>query len=242
MPRLCILLLPVCSLLVLAPAGGESRPTSVWASVGPQGPGTPSIWAPVGHTPQQDFHNQVSIDDASPRTPSNRPSSMQDNSYQQIPSNHPLNRVLTPAQTSATGNTPRGSPRTSHGKNPFIQVPPREPFQCIACKDPSKFRPLHWDSIIYMILDRVTHRMHVGNEFELLNHQCAYHTRPLLMNWSMHILAKVWCPGWVNLSGTAITDRIPKSIEFATRDFVMKALQAGVVSQEDARPWLSNLP
>nr|AVP74305.1 anti-lipopolysaccharide factor 5 [Penaeus vannamei] len=76
-------------------------------------------------------------------------------------------------------------------------------------------------------------------EIELLGHYCSYSTRPYFLRWRLKFKSKVWCPGWTLVYGSASeSSSVSNSIQNAIINFIQKAYQDGVITEEDAKPWL----
>nr|XP_027213302.1 anti-lipopolysaccharide factor-like [Penaeus vannamei] len=76
-------------------------------------------------------------------------------------------------------------------------------------------------------------------EIELLGHYCSYSTRPYFLRWRLKFKSKVWCPGWTLVYGSASeSSSVSNSIQNAIINFIQKAYQEGVITEEDAKPWL----
>ncbi|XP_042858377.1 anti-lipopolysaccharide factor-like [Penaeus japonicus] len=95
------------------------------------------------------------------------------------------------------------------------------------------------DEILPEILGKFFDVLVRDGEIELLGHYCSYGTRPHLIRWRLKFKSKLWCPGWTLLYGTSSDDSsASNSLQNAIVNFVNKAVQAGLVSAEDAMPWL----
>ncbi|XP_037803363.1 anti-lipopolysaccharide factor-like [Penaeus monodon] len=78
-----------------------------------------------------------------------------------------------------------------------------------------------------------------NGEIELLGHYCSYSTRPYFLRWQLKFKTKIWCPGWTLVYGSAKgNSSVSSSLQDAIVNFVQKAYQEDVISEEDAKPWL----
>ncbi|XP_063612719.1 anti-lipopolysaccharide factor-like [Penaeus indicus] len=89
------------------------------------------------------------------------------------------------------------------------------------------------------ILSKIYNILIRNGEIELLGHYCSYSTRPYFLRWQLKFKTKVWCPGWTLVYGTVRNSAsVSNSLQDAIVNFVQKAYQEGVISEEEAKPWL----
>ncbi|XP_045623664.1 anti-lipopolysaccharide factor [Procambarus clarkii] len=77
-----------------------------------------------------------------------------------------------------------------------------------------------------------------NGEVELLGHYCSYSVTPTIRRWQLYFRGRMWCPGWTSIRGEAMTRSNSGVQGDTTRDFVTKALNAGLISQQEAQAWL----
>uniref|UniRef100_A0A0N7ZD98 Anti-lipopolysaccharide factor n=1 Tax=Scylla olivacea TaxID=85551 RepID=A0A0N7ZD98_SCYOL len=78
-------------------------------------------------------------------------------------------------------------------------------------------------------------------EIILLDNYCTMERQPYIKSFEVHYRAEVSCPGWTTIKGRGSNHRNPTNSENAAlRDFMTKAVKAGLVTREEAAPWLDN--
>ncbi|KAK7072686.1 hypothetical protein SK128_027830 [Halocaridina rubra] len=89
------------------------------------------------------------------------------------------------------------------------------------------------------LLRTVADGVYESGDMELLDHICQYTRTPYIRRFQLHYRATVKCPGWTPIIGKAEGRRNPAHAERdATKDFVRQALEAGLVTREEAKNWL----
>lgn len=78
------------------------------------------------------------------------------------------------------------------------------------------------------------------DEVIFMGHKCSFSHSPSFYRWELYYKGRMWCPGWAPFSGNSKTRSRAGSIEHATRDFVKKALENNLITEEEASAWLSN--
>ncbi|KAG7173664.1 anti-lipopolysaccharide factor-like [Homarus americanus] len=94
------------------------------------------------------------------------------------------------------------------------------------------------ESIVTLVLQKLGGLWHNG-EVDFMGHSCMYNYRPTISRWKLYYKGKMWCPGWAPFSGRSRKKSRSGAIEHATRDFVQKALDSGLITKEDASAWIS---
>ncbi|XP_076067773.1 anti-lipopolysaccharide factor-like isoform X2 [Oratosquilla oratoria] len=78
-----------------------------------------------------------------------------------------------------------------------------------------------------------------SESMELLGHDCTLTITPNQKGIGLRYRGKVQCQGWATFTGRSpLVDSSAGATELATRDFVRKALDAGLITEEDAKIWL----
>ncbi|XP_064081316.1 anti-lipopolysaccharide factor-like [Macrobrachium nipponense] len=100
-------------------------------------------------------------------------------------------------------------------------------------------KPLDWTEILTPIFGLARSALYTEGDMELLDHYCVYKRTGYFYKWELHYKAEVRCPGWTKIIGKAKNHLNPTSAERdATEDFVRKVVAAGLVTEEEALPWL----
>nr|AGH32549.1 anti-lipopolysaccharide factor-B1 [Penaeus stylirostris] len=79
-----------------------------------------------------------------------------------------------------------------------------------------------------------------NEETELLGHKCRFTVKPYIKRIQLHYKGKMWCPGWTPITGEARTRSHSGVAGRTARDFVEKAFRKGLISEQDAKRWLSS--
>ncbi|XP_066973272.1 anti-lipopolysaccharide factor-like [Macrobrachium rosenbergii] len=77
-------------------------------------------------------------------------------------------------------------------------------------------------------------------DLEFLDHVCSFQVKPKIKRWELYFRGTMWCPGWTPIRGTSETRSRSGVVNQAVADFVQKALASGLVTEEEARNWLSH--
>jgi len=75
-------------------------------------------------------------------------------------------------------------------------------------------------------------------DIQFLGHTCRLEIRPTISRFQLNYKGKIWCPGWTNIEGRSQTKSKKGAYEHAARDFAQKALNAGLITQAEANPWI----
>ncbi|ROT65196.1 anti-lipopolysaccharide factor [Penaeus vannamei] len=93
--------------------------------------------------------------------------------------------------------------------------------------------------LIPSLVQRIVGLWH-SDEVEFMGHSCRYSQRPSFYRWELYFNGRMWCPGWAPFTGRSRTRSPSGAVEHATRDFVQKALQSNLITEDDARIWLEH--
>nr|BAH22585.1 anti-lipopolysaccharide factor 2 [Penaeus japonicus] len=93
--------------------------------------------------------------------------------------------------------------------------------------------------LIPALVQRIVGLWH-SDEVEFMGHSCRYSQRPTFYRWELYFRGSMWCPGWAPFTGRSMTRSPSGAVEHATRDFVEKALQRNLITEDDARIWLED--
>ncbi|XP_045120962.1 anti-lipopolysaccharide factor-like [Portunus trituberculatus] len=78
-------------------------------------------------------------------------------------------------------------------------------------------------------------------EITLLDHYCTLSRSPYIKRFELHYRADVTCPGWTSIKGRGSNHTNPTNSEKdALKDFMTQAVAAGLVTKEEAAPWLNH--
>nr|XP_045617680.1 anti-lipopolysaccharide factor-like [Procambarus clarkii]AOG75604.1 ALF11 [Procambarus clarkii] len=100
----------------------------------------------------------------------------------------------------------------------------------------------HGQEILQSLLGAVTQQL-VGlwknGEVELLGHYCQYSVSPKFKSFELYFRGRMTCPGWTPIRGEAESRSSTGILAATTADFVNKAFQAGLITEDDAKRWLN---
>ncbi|XP_069945045.1 anti-lipopolysaccharide factor-like [Cherax quadricarinatus] len=96
-----------------------------------------------------------------------------------------------------------------------------------------------WEAIAGAVTNKVISLWDHG-EVELMEHYCNYIVTPMIRRWQLYYRGRMWCPGWTTIRAEATTRSRSGVIGDTTRDFVRKAFQAGIITEQEARAWLNS--
>ncbi|XP_045132020.1 anti-lipopolysaccharide factor [Portunus trituberculatus] len=96
-----------------------------------------------------------------------------------------------------------------------------------------------YEALVTSILGKLTGLWH-NDSVDFMGHICYFRRRPKIRRFKLYHEGKFWCPGWAPFEGRSRTKSRSGSSREATKDFVRKALQNGLVTQQDASLWLNN--
>ncbi|XP_071549417.1 anti-lipopolysaccharide factor-like [Panulirus ornatus] len=132
------------------------------------------------------------------------------------------------AATSTSSGRCQGVPRLLLLSLGLALLLPPTPTSCI-----------DFEQILGQIFSKVATQVFQKGELELLDHICSYTTKPHFYSWKMYYRCSIWCPGWTPIVGQASGHRRAMTARIeATKDFVKKAVASGLVTEEEADPWL----
>ncbi|CAG0898607.1 unnamed protein product [Darwinula stevensoni] len=94
-----------------------------------------------------------------------------------------------------------------------------------------------WEEFIGQVATKVM-GLWKDEQVEFLGHRCDYSMSPGFYRWQLYYKTKVMCPGWTTIIGRAKTKSPSGSLEHATKDFVNKALKAGLVTEEQVKEFI----
>nr|AOG75601.1 ALF8 [Procambarus clarkii] len=78
-----------------------------------------------------------------------------------------------------------------------------------------------------------------NGEVELLGHYCQYSVSPKFKSFELYFRGRMTCPGWTPIRGEAESRSSTGILAATTADFVNKAFQAGLITEDDAKRWLN---
>ncbi|KAF2356687.1 Anti-lipopolysaccharide factor/Scygonadin [Trinorchestia longiramus] len=77
-----------------------------------------------------------------------------------------------------------------------------------------------------------------SGEHEFLGSTCDFTTRPTIYSWELYYLGRFWCPEIGNVVGKSKTRSRSSVLNKAIEDFLRKAIDKGLVTEEQAATWL----
>lgn len=81
-------------------------------------------------------------------------------------------------------------------------------------------------------------RLGKNGSVDFMDHRCNYQFKPRIRKRQFIYDCKFWCPDWAPYAGWAKSDSMTGSLQEATKEFVNKATQKGLISEQDAEIWL----
>nr|AVP74303.1 anti-lipopolysaccharide factor 3 [Penaeus vannamei]QJD13444.1 anti-lipopolisaccharide factor 5 [Penaeus vannamei] len=93
------------------------------------------------------------------------------------------------------------------------------------------------DLFVPVIKDQVSDLWRTG-DIDLVGHSCTYNVKPDIDGFELYFIGSVTCPGWTTLRGESNTRSKSGVVNAAVKDFIQKALKAGLVTEEEAKPHL----
>ncbi|CAG0885790.1 unnamed protein product [Darwinula stevensoni] len=80
----------------------------------------------------------------------------------------------------------------------------------------------------YENIEKIVSKLWKDESMEFLGHRCEYYRSPSFNRWKLYHKATVMCPGWTTIIGQAKKKSRIGSLIHAKKDFVEKALRAGI--------------
>ncbi|XP_063615156.1 anti-lipopolysaccharide factor-like [Penaeus indicus] len=77
-----------------------------------------------------------------------------------------------------------------------------------------------------------------NGDVDLVDHSCSYSVKPDIQGFELYFIGSVTCPGWTTIRGESNTRSKSGVLNAAIKDFIQKALKAGLVTDEEAKPYL----
>ncbi|XP_037782680.1 anti-lipopolysaccharide factor-like [Penaeus monodon] len=93
------------------------------------------------------------------------------------------------------------------------------------------------DLFLPAITDQVKDLWRNG-DVDLVDHSCSYSVKPDIQGIELYFIGSVTCPGWTTIRGESNTRSKSGVLNAAIKDFIQKALKAGLVTEEEAKPYL----
>lgn len=78
-----------------------------------------------------------------------------------------------------------------------------------------------------------------NGDLELLGHYCSFSVNPKIKRWQLYFSGNMWCPGWTPIKGEALTRSRSGVVNKTITDFVRKAFNSGLITEDEARAWLN---
>nr|XP_053638167.1 anti-lipopolysaccharide factor-like [Cherax quadricarinatus] len=77
-----------------------------------------------------------------------------------------------------------------------------------------------------------------NGQLELLGNYCNYNVRPTIKKFQLYFNGSMYCPGWTTIRGEASTRSRSGVVGETTKDFIRKAMAAGLITQQQATDFL----
>lgn len=105
---------------------------------------------------------------------------------------------------------------------------------------PAQAAPFSLKDILGSVIKPVLSEAIKTTELTILDHYCTMTRRPYFKGIEVHYRAEVSCPEWTTLKGRGSNHtNATNSENDALKEFMNKALKAGLVTQKEAKPWLN---
>ncbi|XP_063615157.1 anti-lipopolysaccharide factor-like [Penaeus indicus] len=96
-----------------------------------------------------------------------------------------------------------------------------------------------WETLVPLITKQVVGLWKNG-EREFFGHQCTYSVTPKVKSFELYFKGRMTCPTLSSMRGEALT-RSRSGVEAKTvEDYVKKVLAQGVITEEEAKAWITN--
>ena len=96
-----------------------------------------------------------------------------------------------------------------------------------------------WEVVAAAVAEKIA-GLWVDDQMVFLGHTCQYSVNPKIKRFELYFKGRMWCPGWTTIRGEAETRSRSGVVTKTTQDFVRKAFQSGIVTEEQARVWLNS--
>lgn len=111
----------------------------------------------------------------------------------------------------------------------------------IAQATPSQARPFKIGDLLGGLAESLIKEAFQTREIEILGNYCLLERQAYVKRFEVHYRAEMNCPGWTTLKGKGSGHtNATNSENDAIRDFLRKAVKGGLVTREDAAPWLDH--
>ncbi|KAK8398850.1 hypothetical protein O3P69_004148 [Scylla paramamosain] len=94
-----------------------------------------------------------------------------------------------------------------------------------------------YEALVASILGKLSGLWH-SDTVDFMGHTCHIRRRPKFRKFKLYHEGKFWCPGWTHLEGNSRTKSRSGSARDAIKDFVYKALQNKLITENNAAAWL----
>ncbi|KAF2354682.1 Anti-lipopolysaccharide factor/Scygonadin [Trinorchestia longiramus] len=94
-----------------------------------------------------------------------------------------------------------------------------------------------WEALLPKVVGKLISLWRSGS-VELFGQKCTYSQRPTINSWKLKWKNYFQCPGLGNVRGYCKTSSRSKGINCATKDYVQRAINAGLMTAKQAETWL----
>nr|AEP84102.1 anti-lipopolysaccharide factor [Macrobrachium rosenbergii] len=96
-----------------------------------------------------------------------------------------------------------------------------------------------WEAVAAAVASKIV-GLWRNEKTELLGHECKFTVKPYIKRFQLNYKGRMWCPGWTAIRGEASTRSHSGVAGRTAQDFVRKAFQKGLISQQEANQWLNS--
>ncbi|XP_064081001.1 anti-lipopolysaccharide factor-like [Macrobrachium nipponense] len=102
-------------------------------------------------------------------------------------------------------------------------------------------KPLDLLSLVTGVVPKIVNGVYDEGDIDLFGKPCQYKRIPYIKRLELHYRAEIRCLGWTPIVGEARDHRNPTHAEQAAiKDFVRQAVAQALVTEEQAKPWLTD--
>ncbi|KAK8398847.1 hypothetical protein O3P69_004145 [Scylla paramamosain] len=94
-----------------------------------------------------------------------------------------------------------------------------------------------WESLLVSVGKKII-GLWRNEETEFLGRKCQLTVKPKIKNLQLYHEGRMWCPGWTPIVGEALTRSFSGVAGKTVQDFVRKAHDKNLITEEEAKVWL----
>ncbi|KAK3851063.1 hypothetical protein Pcinc_042260 [Petrolisthes cinctipes] len=110
---------------------------------------------------------------------------------------------------------------------------------CAVCLPHHTAEAQGWEALLPILVDKIG-GLFRNDRIELLGYDCKLTVNPKIKRFQLYYKGRFWCPGWTNIRGEAETRSNSGVAGRTITDFVTKAHNSGLISEQDAQQWIDS--